>query len=77
MIIKQDLKLSKLDQKKGLRLPHSFTEDLAYLCGVLAGDGGIYYREEKKEYYLQCAGNPLDEKEFYDKVLFKIFSEVF
>ena len=77
MTIKHNLKLSKLDQKKGLKLPNSLTDDLAYICGVLAGDGGIYYREKKKEYYLQCAGNPKDERKFYDEVLFKKISQIF
>ena len=33
--------VSKYDLKRGLKIPTEITEDLAYLCGVFAGDGSI------------------------------------
>jgi len=51
---------------KKLILPKEITEDLAYFCGVLAGDGSIGYRENKKEYCIKCVGNPADEQDYYN-----------
>lgn len=38
-----------------IKIPE-ITNDLAYLCGVLAGDGCIYVRPEKSEYEVSCVG---------------------
>ena len=42
-----NIKLSKKDLLKGLKLPLEINEDLAYLCGIIIGDGSIYKRIEK------------------------------
>jgi len=39
---------------------------LAYLSGVLMGDGSIFVREYKHDYCIKCVGNPKDEIKFYD-----------
>lgn len=52
-------------------------EDLAYLCGVLAGDGSINIRENKYDYEIKCVGNPRDEKEFYKKIICTLFKKLF
>ena len=52
-------------------------DDLAYLCGVLAGDGSISFRESKYTYQLKCVGNPKDEKSFYFNVVGPKFKKVF
>ncbi len=53
------------------------TEDLAYLCGVLVGDGSIAIREQKNEYLVNCGGNPRDEVEFYKEVVVPLFKKLF
>ena len=69
--------LNKKDKVKGLLIPDKFSEDLAYLCGVLAGDGSISYRSNKHEYSIKCVGNPKDEKEFYHIVIGPKFKRIF
>jgi hypothetical protein len=70
-------KLSKKDIKKGLQLPNTISSELAYLIGVLAGDGNIFVRKDKHDYRVKCVGNPLDEKEFYKNLLAPLFKKVF
>jgi intein/homing endonuclease len=62
---------------KEIRIPETITEDIAYLTGVLAGDGYLGYRPNKYEYVIDCGGNPEDEKEFYDNVLKPLFNNTF
>ncbi len=63
--------------KHQIRIPLEISENLAYLCGVFAGDGSLNYRESKKEYMLKCVGNPKDEKEFYHEVIGPLLQNVF
>ena len=58
-------------------IPSKITVDLAYLCGVFAGDGSMNFRASKFEYSLKCVGNPKDEKEFYRSVLSPLMKRVF
>jgi len=51
--------------------------DLAYLCGVLAGDGYIGIRPHKKEYVVNCGGNKEDEVYFYDYVVAPLLTKLF
>jgi hypothetical protein len=71
------ISLSRKDYIKGLKLPEETSADLAYLCGVLAGDGNIYVREEKYDYAIKCVGNPKDEQEFYYVVICPLFKKIF
>lgn len=71
------IKLSKKDKIKGLILPNNLSPNLAYLCGVMIGDGSIYCREAKNDYVINCVGNPQDEKRFYTDVLGPCFKRVF
>src|SRR3989344_1523875 len=57
--------------------PYDFTEELAYLCGVFAGDGSLNIRKKKWEYSLKCVGNPKDERRFYDECIYPLFEKVF
>ena len=50
---------------------------MAYICGVLVGDGHISYRERKKTMVIKIVGNPKDEKEFYWEVIGPKFQELF
>jgi hypothetical protein len=59
-----------------LIVPDKVTYDLAYLSGVLAGDGSINIRP-KHDYEIKCVGNPIDEKDFYDLVVAPLFKKLF
>jgi hypothetical protein len=61
---------------KKINIPE-INEDLAYLCGVLTGDGYMGIREHKYEYSIDCGGNPADEIEFYDKIIAPLFMKLF
>lgn len=69
--------LSSKDVLKGLRLPKVLSPDLAYVCGILAGDGSIYTRASKHDFVIKCVSNPLDEKPLYDDVLSGLFLKLF
>ena len=72
-----DIKFSKPDISKGLILPKVTSYKLAYLCGILTGDGSIFERKDKKDYGLKCVGNPKDEQELYYEIVGPYFKEVF
>ncbi len=71
------LGLSKKDIIKKVVLPDQLTSDLAYLCGILAGDGHINIRREKHDWLIKCVGNPKNEVEFYNQVVKPLFKKVF
>ncbi len=62
---------------KSITLPRGISYDLAYLCGILAGDGSIYKRENKHDYIIKCVGNPKDEKELYFNIICPLFKKIF
>ncbi len=62
---------------KRITIPKNISRELAYLVGVLSGDGNIFVRKEKGDYRIKCVGNPKDEKKFYDIVLSKLFENLF
>ena len=72
-----DIKFSKADIRKGLKFPDTLSEDLAYLCGVLSGDGCISINNKKQDYAILLVGNPKDEIEFYDSIIVPIFKKLF
>jgi len=59
------------------KIPANISPKLAYLCGILAGDGSIYCRKEKSDYIIKCVGNPKDEKGLYTKIIKPYFKELF
>ncbi len=73
-----NIQFSKPDKQRGVKLPNYLSNDLAYICGVLAGDGHI-----SKDYggkcrnLIYCGGNPRDEVEFYDKTICSLFYKIF
>jgi intein/homing endonuclease len=69
--------VSKNDKNRNIKIPNEISEDLAYLCGIFAGDGSIGYRKKKNEYSIKVVGNPKDEKEFYHQVIGPRFEKVF
>ncbi len=62
---------------KNLILPEKPSLELAYFCGVLAGDGSIGYRDSKKEYCIKCVGNPKDEQEYYNSLIKVLIKRLF
>ncbi|MBW2992338.1 hypothetical protein KY345_03935 [Candidatus Woesearchaeota archaeon] len=77
LAIKYDIRLSSKDKIKEMVLPTELSEDLAYITGVLAGDGNIFIRKHKNDYRVKCVGNPKDEKEFYQSILKPLFKKIF
>jgi|SRR3989344_1575204 len=71
------IKLSQKDITNGLKLPNKLSLGLAYLCGILVGDGSIYQRKKKHDYVIKCVGNPRDEKELYYNVIGPYFKKIF
>ncbi len=71
------MEITPKERIKGLVLPNKITPDLAYFCGVLAGDGSIGFQEKKKHYWIKCVGNPKDEKEFYNEIIKPLIKELF
>ena len=63
--------------KKELILPENISEDLAYICGFIAGDGSIYTRMSKHDYIIKCVGNPKSEREYYHQTIGPLFKEIF
>lgn len=61
---------------KKVKIPN-LDADLAYLCGILVGDGYIKIRKHKKEYVINCGGNPQNEIEFYENVVAPLFKKLF
>ena len=69
--------LTPKEKIKNLVLPKEITPELAYFCGILAGDGSIRFQEIKKQYEIRCVGNPKDEKEFYDIIIKDLIKKLF
>ncbi|MCX6815470.1 MAG: LAGLIDADG family homing endonuclease [Candidatus Aenigmarchaeota archaeon] len=72
-----DIKPTAIDKIKKVKVPNKVTNDLAYLCGVLAGDGSIQIQLHKHNYIVKCVGNPKDEQEFYEKILKPLIHDLF
>ncbi|MBI2142159.1 hypothetical protein HYU15_01565 [Candidatus Woesearchaeota archaeon] len=72
-----NIKTTSFSKHKGLILPEFGSAELAYLCGILAGDGHISCRNEKEHYHVECSGNPKDEKELYDFVICPLIKKLF
>ncbi len=71
------IKLSPKARLKTLKLPEEASEDLAYFCGLMAGDGHIAVRTHKADYYIELSGNPVDEKGLYDEVVVPLMKRLF
>ena len=72
-----NIRFSKTDIRKGLKFPDTLSEDLAYLCGVLSGDGCISINPKKGNYAISLYGNPKSDIEFYDYMIFPLFKNLF
>lgn len=58
-------------------LPKKHSKELAYICGILAGDGSINFRPAKYEYSIKCVGNLKDEESFYINIIKPKFRKLF
>lgn len=72
-----EFRLTPLERISKITFPNRISGDLAYFCGVLAGDGSIRFQASKKQYEIHCAGNPKDEKEFYNETISPIIKKLF
>jgi hypothetical protein len=72
-----NVKPSYSDIKRRIKLPTEYSEELAYFCGILAGDGHIEVNLPKKWNRVYCAGNPADEKDLYFVVLLPLIKRLF
>ena len=72
-----EVQYSKYDIKRGIKLPKEITPELAYFCGLMAGDGHVSNGTIKHKYNITCSGNPADEKEFYDNQVKKLLNLIF
>src|SRR3989344_2472652 len=78
MLDTSNIKFSKFDTERKIKLPHEIIPDLAYLCGILAGDGHIskdYGGKSRNR--ISCGGNPKDEKPFYNIIIKDLFKKLF
>jgi len=62
---------------KNLCLPNQPSEELAYFCGLMAGDGHVAIREDKNDCYLTIEGNPADERELYYQIICPLVKRLF
>ncbi len=58
-------------------MKQKINSEIAYLSGVLAGDGSISIRREKHDYAINCVGNPKDEQEYYHKIICPMIEKLF
>jgi len=74
-MIKKEV-FSRGDIKRNLRLPKSYTTDLAEFMGILTGDGYMnHYR--KYDYNIDITGNKLSDSEFIEKHVFTLAKKLF
>lgn len=60
-----------------VRIPERIDQEVAYLCGMICGDGHLCVRPKKHEYSIYVTGNLNNEREFYEDILSPIFARVF
>lgn len=68
-----DVKFSRYDKEKGVKLPQKLTPKLAEEIGMQFGDGFL----SEKRYDYRLKGNPKDEKEYYIEYIKPLFKELY
>lgn len=71
-----DVQYSTRDKKRGIQIPNSLTPELAELIGILAGDGNIYLKKNKK-YEIRICGHLSEDKEHHQIIIASLFNKVF
>lgn len=78
IIYLSDVIFSDYDRKRGIIIPDKLTHDIAYISGILAGDGHLSKDDKKStKNLINCGGNPKDEKEFYEVILKSLLKKLF
>lgn len=72
-----EVELTPKERIKELVFPKEISKELAYFCGVLAGDGSIGFNKKKNDQWIKCIGNPANEKEFYNDIIRPLIKELF
>lgn len=79
-----NLDISKVDFSRNdlfrkITLPKKLSLDLCYLIGAHIGDGSmnIYRRYGRVDYNWKCCGHPLNDRNWYDNVLVKLYKNLF
>lgn len=67
------IKFDNFDNKKNTKLPHKITPQLAEEIGIHLGDG--FLSNKRNDYRLK--GNKLDEKEYYDLFIKKLYKDLY
>ncbi len=67
---------SRSDARREIIVPEVYSADLAYFCGLMAGDGNITFRPVKR-YTIKCSGNPVDEISFYETIVSPLVEKLF
>ena len=76
----QNVQLSYVDKREGIRLPTESSERLAEVIGILAGDGHIGSLQSGKDYLIQITSNLKDEVpylEYVKRLLRDVFNAEF
>jgi len=60
-----------------VRIPEKIDQEVAYLCGMICGDGHLCIRPKKHEYSVYITGNLENEREFYEDILRPMFIKLF
>ena len=69
--------LSKKDMQRGIKIPPLRNHLLAELCGIHIADGHLGFRKNKGEYLIQCTGNLIDDRAYYDNHLRFLWESLF
>ena len=70
------VEFSKKDIKNNITIPHYLTSEIAYLIGIHIGDGSMNIYKNV-DYLITYTGHLIDEKEFHENTIAKLFKELF
>jgi len=77
MFDRSEIKFSKFDKKRGVKIPNRLSSDLAYLIGIHIGDGTMNYYIDKQDYWISYSGHLIDEYDWYIKTLKPLITSLF
>ena len=73
--LNKNIKFSRYDLKREIRLPKKITPELAELIGIIIGDGNIYMKNNR--YELHFYGDIKEDKEYHEKKILKLLDKLF
>jgi len=68
------VEFSNNDIKRGIKIPQELTPELAEFIGIVIGDGNIY---TKDRFELTIVGHMQEDKEYHEKIISKLFKDLF